>query len=163
MMKTLKPISERLANLVQPDPATGCHNFTGSLTKLGYGRMKIVAGGKKRTVQAYRVAYEAVRGPVPIGLVLDHLCRNPRCCNPDHLEAVTQRENTRRGVSPPAINAQRTRCKNGHELTEDNIYRRPDGRGRQCLACKVTSNRGLVRDEQKQGLVNPSSDGGGRG
>ncbi len=49
-----------------------------------------------KSYRAYRLVYELVRGPIPEGLVLDHLCSNPTCVRPDHLEAVTQVENRRR-------------------------------------------------------------------
>jgi hypothetical protein len=79
---------------------------------------------------AHRFAYEALVGPIPEGMTIDHLCRNRRCVNPAHLEPVTNEENLRRS---PLVNAQKTHCKSGHELTPDNI--RPNGRGRQCIRC----------------------------
>jgi hypothetical protein len=52
--------------------------------------------GNKRTALAHRVAYEALVGPIPDGMTIDHLCRNKRCLNPAHMELVTRGENTRR-------------------------------------------------------------------
>lgn len=52
----------------------------------------------KRLYPAHRFIYEQLRGPIPAGLVLDHLCRVTQCVNPDHVEPVTQRENMRRGA-----------------------------------------------------------------
>lgn len=75
------------------DPETGCWNFTGSVSKDGYGRRSF--DGKMTT--AHRSVYEQLRGPIPDGLDLDHLCRNRRCVNPDHLEPVTRRVNVMRG------------------------------------------------------------------
>jgi len=60
-----------------------------------------------RTIQAYRLAYETLVGPVADGLECDYLCRNRACVNPLHIEPVTHRENTLRGNSPVAINARR--------------------------------------------------------
>lgn len=58
-----------------------------------YGRVAV----GKRLIKAHRRAYELLVGPVPAGLVLDHLCAIKHCVNPDHLEPVTQGENARRG------------------------------------------------------------------
>jgi hypothetical protein len=71
----------------------GCWNFLGSLTPLGYGHLC----RNKKFMGAHRYFYELRFGPIPKGLQLDHLCRNPTCVNPEHLEPVTNAENTRRG------------------------------------------------------------------
>jgi hypothetical protein len=85
---------------------------------------------------AHRVAYELVKGPIPEGLHLDHLCRVVRCCNPAHLEAVPAKVNALRGISPAAENAKKTHCSNGHPFEGQSLYLRPDTGGRQCLVCK---------------------------
>lgn len=71
---------------------TGCIEFTGALSPDGYGRLNR-AGGMRL---AHREAYALVRGPIPEGLELDHLCVNPACVHPGHLEPVTHEENLRR-------------------------------------------------------------------
>lgn len=73
--------------------STPCWIWQRNLTTLGYG-LHIWAGTRRL---AHRVVFEATRGPIPEGLQLDHLCRNPSCVNPDHLEPVTNAENQRRG------------------------------------------------------------------
>lgn len=97
----------------------------------GYGVINI--NGKPR--KAHRVIYENHKGPIPDGLVLDHLCRNHKCVNPDHLEAVTQKINTIRGIGPSAMNSKKTHCKNGHPFSDENT-RAPTGRvHRTCRTC----------------------------
>ncbi|MBT2412652.1 HNH endonuclease [Streptomyces sp. ISL-12] len=66
--------------------------WTGS-TDQGYGRLRF----RGRLVRAHRFSYELNVGPIPDGHQVDHLCRTPSCVRPDHLEAVTQRENVLRG------------------------------------------------------------------
>lgn len=75
----------------------GCWLWQGQLNKAGYGHFRrTVAPGVYKTVKAHRHAYQLTRGPIPDGLTLDHLCGNPACVRPDHLEAVTRSENLRR-------------------------------------------------------------------
>lgn len=69
---------------------------------------------------AHRIAYELYKGRIPDGLTLDHLCRHRWCVNPDHLEAVTNRENILRGTGASARNAIKTVCKWGHPFTPEN-------------------------------------------
>lgn len=76
----------------------GCWQWTGFINPNGYSQMSVRVDGKVRTIQAHRVAYEWFVGPVPDGLTIDHLCRNTRCVNPAHLEAVAHHENVRRAV-----------------------------------------------------------------
>lgn len=84
----------------------------------GYYRLRTRTGK-----YAHRAAYEAAYGPIPKGLVIDHLCRNTECCNPEHLEAVTQRVNALRGTSRPAVNARKETCPKGHPFTMKGDWR----------------------------------------
>lgn len=79
---------------------------------------------------AHRYAWELLVGPIPHGMQLDHLCRNARCVNPDHLEVVDGRTNILRSAAPSALNARKTHCKNGHN--DWTTYRG----SRVCRTCK---------------------------
>ena len=92
------------------------------------GRGRFWAAGQNW--MAYRIAYEIWIGPIPYGLHLDHLCRNPPCVNPDHLEPVTHAENMRRGER-----ANKTHCKRDHLLSGPNLYIDSKKR-RVCRTCK---------------------------
>lgn len=72
---------------------SGCWEWTANLTAAGYGMLNV---GNGKYGYAHRYSWEHMRGPIPAGLTIDHLCRNRRCVNPDHLEPVTQAENNRR-------------------------------------------------------------------
>lgn len=111
--------------------SAGCWLFSGWLRPDGYG--KIWSRGRMRSV--HREVFEHMRFPLPEGVVLDHLCRNRSCCNPSHLDPVTNRENTLRGQGIAAINARREVCKRGHPLVGPEADVAMRGRSRQCRAC----------------------------
>lgn len=83
---------ERFTARLETNHPDDCWTWTGAISDRGYGRMTI----EGQTVHTHRFAYQMLVGPIPPGLVIDHLCENKRCCNPDHLDAVTQGENVRR-------------------------------------------------------------------
>lgn len=125
-----------------------CWEWQAVLNNNGYGRIRV----KPRLLMAHRVAYEAMVGPIPDGLHLDHLCRNRSCVNPDHLEPVSNLENWSRGNSPTLAHAQKTHCKNGHEFTAENTItftesgrNRPRRRCRQCRYDQGRARRERVR------------------
>lgn len=109
----------------------GCWDWTSNISPKGYPTMHL----NKVPTYAHRIAYTDTHGPIPCGMELDHLCRNTQCVNPAHLEAVTHKENCLRGNGPPAVNAKKTHCIRGHELSGDNVRMRADKYARQCLAC----------------------------
>lgn len=89
---------------------------------------------------AHRIAYELTRGTIPAGLVIDHLCRTKECCNPWHMEPVTQRTNVLRGIGPSAIHAQKTHCPQGHSLHD--AYRNANHpTHRRCRTCQIEQSR----------------------
>lgn len=102
----------------------------------GYGKFRV----GQRMMQAYRVAYELLIGPVPENLELDHLCRVTACVNPGHLEPVTHRENMLRGENPSADHARMTHCAEGHPLFGENLYLYKSGL-RRCWTCKRAYDR----------------------
>jgi len=108
----------------------GCWTWTAGRDIYGYGKFQV----GRATRGAHRVAYIEAHGEPPVGLVLDHLCRNRACVNPGHLEPVTQRTNVLRSDAPPAANAVKTHCDSGHEFTPENTYVMPSGRG--CRECR---------------------------
>jgi hypothetical protein len=114
-----------------------CWLWVGAITSKGYGAYWL--DGMSR--QAHVVAYELMVGPVPEGLVLDHVrargCRCRNCVNPHHLEPVTDQENVRRGAS---CNGVKDTCRNGHPWTEENtictIHPRLGYPQRKCQTCR---------------------------
>ena len=115
-----------------------CWEWTGAVTSRGYG--EIHDDGHMR--QAHRVVYELLVGPILDGLDLDHLCRNRRCVNPDHLQPVTHRENMRRGTGFIAHRMKQTHCLRGHEFTPENTWTSRRGQ-RACRACaRLRARRG---------------------
>ena len=113
-----------------------CWNWTGSLNVGGYGHWQPTKG---TTSMAHRYSYEQIVGPIPEGLVLDHLCRNRSCVNPEHLEPVTQRVNNLRGIGFAATRAAQTHCKWGHEFTLENTYVTKRNQ-RYCIACRQANS-----------------------
>lgn len=145
--------NERFINLLSID-SNDCWLFR-TVSKSGYSNFGI---NKKKAVRAHRYAYELYKGKIPEGLEIDHLCSVKNCCNPEHLEAVTAKENTRRAwqrgdakIHPKHIRLRAgrianaaavakklamTHCKKGgHPYDEANTIWRKKG-GRECRACQ---------------------------
>jgi hypothetical protein len=116
MGKNDRPLMERMMAKVRLD-SDGCWTWTGSRIHNGYGKVKV----NGLQVVSHRASYEALVGPIPDGMQLDHLCRNRACINPDHLEPVSKRENLLRGIGPTAVNAAKSACVRGHLLSGDNV------------------------------------------
>ena len=122
-------IEHRFFSKVEIRESSECWWWTAASNNEGYGLFWAC-----RQVRAHRWAYERWIGPIQDGLQIDHLCRNTLCVRPSHLEAVTGRVNTLRGVGPTAQNARKTKCPQEHPLAGGNLYTDRDG-WRRCRLC----------------------------
>jgi len=145
-----------------PEPMSGCWLWLGSERSNNYGCFCKNGGN----YPAHRASYEIYVGPIQDGLVIDHLCRNTWCVNPDHLEPVTRLENLMRGFRPlkqprgfycgPRHNLNKTHCARGHELSGSNLLVRKCGR-RQCRECHRQKWHRL-RAKQTQAVATQASE-----
>lgn len=119
------PVPER-----RPDLGP-CWEWRGAFNLQTYGNFWL----RGRQLKPHRFSYEQAMGEIPVGLTIDHLCRNQRCVNPLHLEAVTNKENILRGDGITAMEARKNKCLRGHPYTKENTYRRPGSDDRQCRTC----------------------------
>jgi hypothetical protein len=142
----------------------GCWLYTGALAA-GYGNIGWSLGHRRMVNdRTHRVLYQAMKGPIPEGLDLDHTCHDPRkchpdnpadcphrrCCNPDHLEPVTRRENLRRGGGMAGQRAAVTECPQGHSYDDENTMVDKLGR-RNCKKCVYARNRAAYeRNREKR-------------
>jgi hypothetical protein len=111
--------------------ADNCWIWQASKMSNGYG---VFTDTGRKTITAHRWSYTYFKGAIPDGLVIDHICRQPSCVNPAHLQAISQSENIKRSLFARNRGV-RTHCSNGHEYTPKNTRRVPNQRGRVCLAC----------------------------
>lgn len=122
----------------------GCWYWQGNRRRRGgYGSM-FWQGSLQ---SSHRIAYQILIGPIPDGLVLDHLCREPACVNPDHLEPVTVAENSSRARRGKLA----TECSSGHPMSGHNLVLRKDG-ARYCRSCfneRQQSRRAGYRAERR--------------
>lgn len=121
-----------------PEPNSGCWIWTSGTNDQGYGRFLV--GG--RLVQAHRFSYQTFKAELIEGLVIDHLCRNTLCVNPDHLEQVTQDENMAR--------ARKAQCRRGHNFTLENTLIISTTGIRQCRACNIIRYRRKLERQTRE-------------
>lgn len=112
-----------------------CWNWNGCTNGVFYGLISV----NNKNILVHRFSYELHKGKIPDGLQIDHLCRNKLCVNPEHLEAVTQYENLKRG-NTWLHHKSKTHCKNGHEYNEENTYK-PIPNHRICIICRRERER----------------------
>lgn len=134
---------ERFEGKYTPEPNSGCWLWYASINNGGYGYFKY----RGRSRGAHVVSYEHSHGPIPTSLVIDHLCRVRCCVNPDHLEAVTFKENLRRGHN---CNAAKTNCIRGHQYSGTNLILRNGERW--CRECKRAEGREYHRKRRRLAL-----------
>lgn len=124
--------------------ADECWLWTASTNTAGYGQFWL----DTRQLGAHRVAYEALVGPIPDGLQIDHLCRVKNCLNPAHMEPVTQRVNLLRGDTVPAANAVKAHCPQGHPYDAANTYHWR--RQRRCRECNRHRQREYMARKRRR-------------
>lgn len=137
-------LPERFRQKVQIMP-NGCWRWTGSISK-GYGRYW--DSEIRRKVQAHVFAYETLIGRIPEGKEPDHLCRNPDCVNPEHLEPVTHQVNLQRGINNTFAKS-KTHCPKGHPYDDDNTYINSFGR-RSCKVCRKERSRIWMKEHYQK-------------
>ncbi len=138
-----KPPAERFWTKVEKTET--CWLWTAAkASKQGHGKFMV----QGKNWKAHRWAYEALVGPIPKGLTLDHLCRVPACVNPAHLEPVTLAENVRREMEA------KTHCPQGHPLSGTNLYRQPGTGYRACRTCRNEASR-RMRARRSSGVRTP--------
>lgn len=149
-----RPIADRIKSKIHQ--LNGCWEWQGHIATNGYGQICVGSrtDNTRRTRSAHTASYEALFGEIPEGLVLDHLCRNRKCVNPEHLEPVTTQENIRRGELGK-LELSKTHCPHGHPYVGDNLVTRTyPGRtkmitDRQCRTCIRERNyRAFLRRQE---------------
>lgn len=132
------------------DRSGECWIWTGRVNERGYGLAVPYKTSESTARRAHRRAWETVNGPIPEGLVIDHLCHtlpgcaggptcpHRRCVRPDHMALTTPQENLKRGNK--AGRKPQKFCKHGHEFTPENTYLHPRGY-KACIMCRRESKR----------------------
>ncbi len=157
MGKTI-PISERLESRIERVTESGCWIWTGALTDSGYGILSLRVKGRKGPVptRAHRLSYVEHFGPIADDDCVLHRCDVRPCVNPDHLFLGDRLDNARdminkgRDKSQSTINRAKTHCKNGHELSEDNLVPAYRHRARICKICWSENQRKHRKNRGKQ-------------
>lgn len=135
-----EPVELRLERHSMPEPNSGCHLWMAALSTDGYGQIWV----DRHLRNAHIVAYELLKGAVPEGLELDHLCRVRSCVNPHHLEPVTSKENTARGMVAVVTRARidfNAPCPHGADHRVVWTVRGNGKRQKDCRTCRARRKR----------------------
>ncbi len=146
--RLLAKLSARERFEIGHEKTATCWNWIGT-PSAAYGQVMISG----RRLLAHRLSFELHHGPVPAGLYVDHICRNKRCVNPNHLRAVTPRQNVfENSISPIIALSAQTHCKRGHPLSGINLVFAPE---RVCRLCRNAISS-LYKHERRIGRkLNP--------
>ena len=133
---------------------SGCWLWQGRLARGGYPQ----SWADGRTRMAHRIVYELIVALIPPGMQMDHLCRVRHCCNPNHLDVVTPKENSNRGLCG-ANHGWKTHCARGHPYDDANTRYYRNSRGvveRKCHACNIERTRERAARKRETGCANVS-------
>lgn len=129
----------------------GCWSYQGSHNNKGGGYCQFSINNK--SIYTHRFMFEYYYGELDSSLVIDHLCKNSRCVNPNHLEQVTQKQNCNRGLVGSNMST-KTHCPQGHEYTEENTYSYKSKQGlfsRHCRICNLDHQREYEKRKRLHG------------
>lgn len=126
---------ERFMEKVDRHHPSGCWIWTGGKQTSGYGGF----WDGQRDERAHRFSFRMFCGEIPAGFHVHHVCCNPSCVNPEHLQTMTRRDNLLASDTLPGINARKTLCKRGHPLSGDNL--RITNGARICKTCDAFRSR----------------------
>lgn len=140
----------RLWSKASRNEETGCLEWQAYVMPNGYATMSYY----KKTTVAHRLALKFSGREIPEGMWVDHLCRNRRCINPDHLDIVTPRENTLRGVGPDILRKRRAsvvECPQGHAYSPENTYTSKSGK-RHCKTCAKSRHKARIKTPERKAI-----------